>query len=180
MTGWLLGGLLAALVLIAPIIGIFVQPWAPFWLAGSTQNAPGVVPIEPPLQGPLPAERDEARLMAIIHPWIGSPYVFGGNGPPGRGVDCSGFTQQVYRALGVSLPRTAQTQYDVANLTLQPRVGDLVFFQRTYSSPDRITHVGVYVGEGMMISAAEPAVGRQSLTSPFWRSHLAGYGRVLK
>jgi cell wall-associated NlpC family hydrolase len=84
----------------------------------------------------------------------GLPYVWGGNGPDGRhaGFDCSGLTKAAYAAAGVTLPRTAQTQYDAsprvpAGQPLSP--GDLVF----YGTPDNIHHVGLYIGGGLMINA---------------------------
>lgn len=155
-------------------VGLYSQAWARFWFAGSTLQPPGVVPVAPPPQGPLPG--DASDLMRAIQPWMGVPYLFGGTTL--RGVDCSAFVQAVFRVLGYSLPRTAQTQYDAVQLVSQPEVGDLLFFQRTYDSPDRITHVGILVAPGIMVSAIEPTVGRQSLASPFWVAHYAGAGRI--
>jgi cell wall-associated NlpC family hydrolase len=84
----------------------------------------------------------------------GLPYVWGGNGPAGgdAGFDCSGLTKAAYDAAGVSLPRTAQTQFDAgprvpAGQPLLP--GDLVF----YGTPGNIHHVGLYIGGGLMINA---------------------------
>ena len=84
----------------------------------------------------------------------GLPYVWGGNGPDGgdAGFDCSGLTKAAYDAAGVSLPRTAQTQFNAgprvaAGQPLLP--GDLVF----YGTPSRIHHVGLYIGGGLMINA---------------------------
>jgi cell wall-associated NlpC family hydrolase len=84
----------------------------------------------------------------------GLPYVWGGNGPEGghAGFDCSGLTKAAYGAAGVTLPRTAQTQF-----TAGPRVptgqpllpGDLVF----YGTPGNTHHVGLYIGDGVMINA---------------------------
>jgi len=178
---WLLvvvvGLFVAPVVMAAPLIGMVSSPWSPWWFMGATASPPGVVPlvaIESPA-GPLP--REDSDLMRAIQPWIGTPYLFGGN--THAGVDCSGFTFAVLNALGIRFPwRTAQTQYDHVMLVTSPQPGDLVFFRQTYASPDFITHVGFYVAPGIMISAAEPAVGRQSLNSPFWTSHFAGYGRV--
>ena len=173
---WLLGILLVALMFVSEIVALHSQPWSSWWFAGATASLPGVVPtlaVESPA-GPLP--REDSDLMRAIQPWIGTPYLFGGI--TRTGVDCSAFTQTVERVLGHSLPRTAQTQYDSVALVTNPQPGDLVFFRQTYASPDFITHVGFYVAPGIMISAAEPAVGRQSLSSPFWIAHFAGYGRV--
>jgi cell wall-associated NlpC family hydrolase len=84
----------------------------------------------------------------------GLPYVWGGNGPDGghAGFDCSGLTKAAYGAAGVTLPRTAQTQYNAgpgvpAGQPLLP--GDLVF----YGTPNNIHHVGLYIGGGRMINA---------------------------
>ena len=84
----------------------------------------------------------------------GLPYVWGGNGPQDGGFDCSGLTKAAYAAAGISLPRTAQTQYDAgphvpAGQPLLP--GDLVFF----GTPADVHHVGLYIGGGMMIDAPD-------------------------
>jgi cell wall-associated NlpC family hydrolase len=86
----------------------------------------------------------------------GLPYVWGGNGPAegDAGFDCSGLTTAAYAAGDVTLPRTAQTQFNAG-----PRVpgrqpllpGDLVF----YGTPQRIHHVGLYIGGGLMINAPD-------------------------
>ena len=83
---------------------------------------------------------------------VGTPYVWGGE-TPGVGFDCSGLTQAAYRAAGISLPRTAQAQFDagqpvLAGTALQP--GDLLFFGR---STAEVTHVGIYAGSGEMVDA---------------------------
>ncbi|MFD9735699.1 NlpC/P60 family protein [Umezawaea sp. NPDC059074] len=85
---------------------------------------------------------------------LGLPYVWGGNGPDGghTGFDCSGLTKAAYAAAGITLPRTAQTQFDAhprlpSGTSLQP--GDLVF----YGSPGNIHHVGLFIGNELMINA---------------------------
>jgi cell wall-associated NlpC family hydrolase len=83
---------------------------------------------------------------------LGKPYVWGGNGDPG--FDCSGLTHAAYAAAGVTLPRTAQTQYDAGPLlppgaALQP--GDLVFF----GTPRAIHHVGLSLGGTLVIDAPD-------------------------
>jgi cell wall-associated NlpC family hydrolase len=125
-------------------------------------------------EGPIQLESD--ILFRAIQPWLGVPYLFGGASL--AGVDCSAFVQITARAIGVSLPRTAQAQYDATTRVSSPQVGDLVFFERTYAASERITHVGWVAGDGWMISASEPRVGRQNLNDPFWRARLAGYGRL--
>jgi cell wall-associated NlpC family hydrolase len=83
---------------------------------------------------------------------VGTPYRWGGE-TPGVGFDCSGLVQAAYGAAGVTLPRTAQAQYD-ATTKLGPgdpiQPGDLLFFG---SGRSDVTHVGIYVGDGEMVDA---------------------------
>ena len=113
--------------------------------------------------------------------FLGVPYVYGGSTP--SGFDCSGFTQYFYRLIGVSINRTAQQQYSngvaVDKDALQP--GDLVFFYGTYASVDQITHVGIYLGDGNFIHAANSNSGVivSSLTSGYYSSHYYGARHIL-
>lgn len=101
-----------------------------------------------------------AALQAINYAQgqLGLPYEWGGNGPGtgDAGFDCSGLTTAAYAAAGITLPRTAQAQYDAgprvpAGQQLKP--GDLVF----YGNPDGgIHHVGLYTGDEQMIDAPRP------------------------
>ena len=110
--------------------------------------------------------------------YVGAPYRWGGASP--RGFDCSGLTQYVYRQLGVDLPHKASLQFSTrygqrirAMGSLAP--GDLVFFVRT--TPARgITHVGIYVGNGMMVTANSARVGVQyvNINGKYWRTRYAG------
>lgn len=85
---------------------------------------------------------------------LGLPYQWGGDGPAAGdpGFDCSGLTRAAYAAAGITLPRTAQAQYDAGpplapGTPLQP--GDLVF----YGTPQHVHHVGLYIGGNQMIDA---------------------------
>jgi cell wall-associated NlpC family hydrolase len=100
-----------------------------------------------------PADRAVVALRAALAE-IGLPYVWGGDGPThgDAGFDCSGLTQFAYAAAGITLPRTAHTQFYAGphvptGAPLQP--GDLVF----YGTPSRVHHVGLYVGGGRMVNA---------------------------
>ena len=89
------------------------------------------------------------QAVAIARKYLGVPYVWGGSDPD-TGLDCSGFTQLVYRQLGVELPRVSRDQAGAGSAVgslSQARPGDLVFF----GSP--VHHVGIYVGDGKMIDA---------------------------
>lgn len=93
-----------------------------------------------------------SKILETAYTKLGSPYVWGATGP--NSFDCSGFTSWVYRQHGISLSRTAQAQSQggkaVDRADLQP--GDLVFFG---SSTSRITHVGIYVGNGQMVHSPQ-------------------------
>jgi hypothetical protein len=153
------------------------------------RDSPLALPPLPPL-GPAPAARPAARpgsaagsaLVATARRYLGVPYLFGGVNPA-IGLDCSGLVQLVYRQVGLSLPRTAQQQYDATSRVgrddLQP--GDLVFFARTYADPhDWITHVGIYLGDGLQINAPTDGqvVSIQPVFSGYWGAHYAGAGRA--
>jgi hypothetical protein len=122
------------------------------------------------------------RVVELARSQIGMPYVYGGESPQ-TGFDCSGLVQWVYAQIGINLPRTAQAQYDatqrVARDALAP--GDLVFYSICCQQPDWVTHVGIYVGNGMMIDAPYPGayVRMESIDTPYWQSHWAGAGRVV-
>ena len=84
-----------------------------------------------------------------------------------------------YGKAGISLPRTAQAQYDATqHLPLsQAKAGDLVFFHSTYNAGSYVTHVGIYVGNNKMYHAGDQ-IGYADLSSSYWQQHLIGAGRV--
>ena len=130
--------------------------------------------------GPGPAGL--AGVIAVASRYLDWPYIWGGASPEAGGFDCSGLIQFAFAQVGVSLPRTAQAQYDAVTPVdrdgLAP--GDLVFFADTYPSAEPITHVGLYIGGGQMINA--PVEGQPIAIMPvftgFWGEHFAGGGRV--
>ena len=108
----------------------------------------------------------------------GWKYVYGGSNP-NTSFDCSGLTQWCYGKAGISLPRTAQAQYDATqHIPLsQAQAGDLVFFHSTYNTSDYVTHVGIYVGNNQMYHAGNP-IGYTDLTSAYWQQHIICAGRI--
>lgn len=95
------------------------------------------------------------EVVQIALGYLGVPYVWGGSTP--AGFDCSGLTQYCYRQVGVSIPRTSQSQYNAGQHIERDRLdllrpGDLVFFG-TNGDPGRVHHVGMYVGNGNYVHA---------------------------
>lgn len=92
-----------------------------------------------------------ASLIAKAQQYLGNPYVYGGNSLT-HGIDCSGFTKQIFAMYGYSLPRTAATQANCGKAISASEVkqGDLVF----YGSSGRIGHVAIYIGNGKIIHAS--------------------------
>jgi cell wall-associated NlpC family hydrolase len=119
----------------------------------------------------------EADLVATARRFLGAPYLWGGMST--LGVDCSGLVSRVYSINGVTVPRDADLQFDdpgaapVEKAWLRP--GDLVFFGKA-----KITHVGLYVGEGRFINATThevPIVQEDSLDDPHWAALYRGARR---
>lgn len=91
-----------------------------------------------------------AKVINFAEAQIGKPYVWGATGPDSY--DCSGLTQDAWKAAGITLPRTTWDQVKVGTTvkTADAKPGDLVFFY------DDISHVGIYIGDGKMIHAPKP------------------------
>lgn len=121
-----------------------------------------------------------AALIGEASKYIGYPYVWGGSSPS-TSFDCSGFVCWVYTKSGVyNLPRTTATgiynQCAVVSKS-EARPGDLIFFTKTYDTPKPVSHVGIYVGNGMMLHCGNP-IGYASIESNYWREHFYAFGRL--
>jgi len=126
-----------------------------FWVVapdGSAPGAGGPVRLRPSDERGL-----RASLVESARGYLGVPYLFGGT--TDRGFDCSGLTGAVYRLNGLRLPRSSQAQFDAGSpVDLDSaRPGDLLFFAT--GGGGRISHVGLYVGEGAFIHAPRPGQG---------------------
>jgi cell wall-associated NlpC family hydrolase len=108
---------------------------------------------------------------------LGDPYRWGATGPDT--FDCSGLTSSAYRAAGVSIPRVSRAQWGagphVAVANLLP--GDLVFYADVPSDPATIHHVGMYIGNGLMVHA--PHTGDVVRVASIWRESFAGATRIV-
>lgn len=131
---------------------------------------------------PSEALSDEkfARMIKEAEKYLGMPYVWGGSSPS-TSFDCSGFVCWVINNCGNgwSVGRTTanglrgKCSY-VSPADAQP--GDLIFFEKTYNTVGA-SHVGIYVGNGMMIHCGDP-ISYTSINSTYWQSHFLGFGRI--
>ena len=119
------------------------------------------------------------RLITEAEKYLGYPYVWGGS-TPATSFDCSGFVCWVFSNSGVyPLSRTtAQGIYNqCARISPQEaKPGDLIFFKGTYATSE-VSHIGIYVGDGMMIHCGSP-IQYTSVNTSYWQSHFFAYGRL--
>lgn len=119
------------------------------------------------------------RLITEAEKYLGYPYVWGGS-TPATSFDCSGFVCWVFSNSGVyPLSRTtAQGIYNqCARISPQDaKPGDIIFFKGTYNTSE-VSHVGIYVGDGMMIHCGNP-IQYTSVNTNYWQSHFFAYGRL--
>ncbi len=121
-----------------------------------------------------------AAMIAEAEKYLGYPYVWGGSSPS-TSFDCSGFVCWVINHSGVgNVGRT--TAQGIFNYTTpiapsEAKPGDIIFFTGTYDSGSAVSHVGIYVGNGMMIHCGNP-ISYASVNTPYWQSHFYSYGRL--
>ena len=116
------------------------------------------------------------QLVDLAKQYLGTPYVWGGTTT--SGFDCSGFTKYVYAQLGYTLKRTAAQQLGNGVSVTELQLGDLVFFNNTYSSSLAATHVGIYIGDNQFIHAASGGVKITDLSDSFYASRYVGARRI--
>ena len=140
-------------------------------------GAPGIdytVPAEALTDSEFAAIYKEAQK------YVGTPYVWGGSTPE-TGFDCSGYVCWVYNQNGYDVGRTTanglwQKSQHISEAEAKP--GDLVFFEGTYDTPGK-SHVGIYLGNGKMVSAGDP-IKYADIHSSYWQKYLSGFGRLSK
>lgn len=132
---------------------------------------------------PPEALEDEqfAAMIAEAEKYLGYPYVWGGSSPA-TSFDCSGFVSWVVNHCGVgwNFGRLGSDglYFNVCTPVSpsEAKPGDLIFFQKTYDTPNT-SHVGIYVGGGMMIHCGDP-IQYTSINTSYWQAHFYGFGRL--
>lgn len=128
---------------------------------------------------PAATSRMGKALVSEARKWLGTPYVYGGHSR--KGTDCSGFLMEVFReCAGISLPRSSRDQQSYCHPIDREylAVGDLVFFSSRRSG-GRVSHVGMYIGDGRMIHASSSrGVVEDDLASQYFVTYYQGAGRV--
>ncbi len=134
----------------------------------------------PVAYGTTSASSAGERIVQIAEQYLGIPYVYGGSTP--AGFDCSGFTSYVFKQMGYSLYRSSYQQINngvpVSKSELQP--GDLLLFKKQGAS--RIHHVGIYVGDGMMIHSPQTGdvIKYTSIVSGYYNSCYYAARRIVR
>lgn len=128
-----------------------------------------------------PEALEDERFAAMIteaEKYLGLPYVWGGSSPA-TSFDCSGYVSWVINHSGWNVGRlSAQGLYGICTpvSATNARPGDLVFFKGTYNTSG-VSHVGIYVGNSMMIHCGDP-ISYTNLNTNYWQKHLYTYGRL--
>lgn len=121
-----------------------------------------------------------ANMIREAEKYLGYPYVWGGSSPS-TSFDCSGFVSWVINNCGNGWSVGRQTANGLKNLCdiippSEAKPGDLVFFQGTYNTSGA-SHVGIYVGDGMMIHCGDP-ISYASIETNYWQQHFYCFGRI--
>ncbi|MGF2617985.1 hydrolase Nlp/P60 [Rossellomorea vietnamensis] len=124
------------------------------------------------------AQSNYEKLLPVAQKYLGVPYAWGGTSA--NGFDCSGYILTVFKELGITLPRTSSSMYNVGTKVSKSdlRAGDLVFFN-TYGSG--VSHAGIYIGNNEFIHASSnKGVTISNINDPYyWGSRYIGAKRIL-
>lgn len=148
-------------------------------LFGDSEYIPKYITNRPEGYEIPPSAMEDETFAAVIteaEKYLGYPYVWGGSSPS-TSFDCSGFVSWVLTNSGVCNTGRlgAQGLYNISTPVSTPQPGDLVFFVGTYDTPG-VSHVGIYVGNSMMIHCGDP-ISYSNLNSSYWQAHFYAYAR---
>lgn len=127
------------------------------------------------LSNPVKLNGQVGQLLSFASTFLGVPYTWGGTYPQ---FDCSSYVQYVYGHFGISLKRVTWDQYNEGQSVSRDNLqaGDLVFFSTYQAGP---SHVGIYVGNGIMINSSNSGVSFANINSSYWSSRYYGARRVI-
>ncbi|XEC93870.1 C40 family peptidase [Paenibacillus tarimensis] len=134
------------------------------------------------------SQESKTRLKTVIYgrEYLGTPYEFGAKYGQTRTMDCSSFTKTVFARIGIKLPRVSRDQAREGRYVSKSnlKVGDLVFFSTSSrvnkKGIQKIGHVGIYVGHGMMIHTfGKGGVKYNSIVSGWWDDHYITARRII-
>jgi cell wall-associated NlpC family hydrolase len=119
------------------------------------------------------------NIISASKPWMGTVYKYGGNST--KGVDCSGFVQQIYRQVfDIKLPRTTEAMYNTGSFVRDSwlKCADLLFFKNVRGRG--VDHVGIYIGDNRFIHASNSkGVVISDLTSDYYVDHFVSARRYV-
>ena len=149
-------------------------------LSWGSSDGSGEAGIDYQVPAEVLTDPEFAAMLEEAEKYLGTSYVWGGSSPE-TGFDCSGYVCWVLNESGWDVGRTTANglwQQSTKISEAEAKPGDLVFFEGTYDTPGA-SHVGIYVGDGMMISAGDP-IKYSNIHSSYWDGHLLGFGRIPK
>ena len=149
-------------------------------LPAGGSDGPGESGIDYTVPAEALTDEEFAAIYKEAQKYVGTPYVWGGSTPE-TGFDCSGYVCWVYNQNGYDVGRTTANGLwnkcqHISEAEAKP--GDLVFFEGTYDTVGK-SHVGIYLGNGMMVSAGDP-IKYANIHSSYWQKYLSGFGRLSK
>lgn len=148
-----------------------------------TAEYPNASTLQEPTYYDIPpealADKTFAAMIAEAEKYLGYPYVWGGSSPS-TSFDCSGYVSWVINHSGWNVGRLgAQGLYNICTpvSSQQAQPGDLIFFKGTYDTPG-VSHVGIYVGGGMMIHCGGTPISYANINTNYWQGHFYSFGRL--
>ena len=158
--------------------GEYLNPYYFVDTGGSGESTGSTIPS---YSGEPVSDDRFAAMLEEAEKYLSYPYVWGGASPT-TSFDCSGYVSWVINHSGWNYGRLTVIGLENVSTPVSAadaKPGDLVFFIGTYDAPypDRPTHVGIYVGNGMMIHCGNP-ISYANLNSPYWVEHFYGFGRL--
>lgn len=161
------------------IINIPVGSTLPFYKDGIIKIGDQVMTYKGKIKD-ISNKSSKTQLVKVARSYLGTPYLWGGKTP--EGVDCSGFSQMVYKINGYKIPRDSYQQAEKGETVplSKAKAGDLAFFQRKAEGNGKVVHVGIYLGDGKIIHADGQVRINRLDEKGLYRDDLGKYSHFLK